>query len=329
MPVGLKNEAINFKLNLGGEKNVFHGKKAVPTKRAEGELLDDDFFCPSCKSFVNFEDQARGEKICEHCGTVIRERNVALSGPGFFVNEAVKKNLNYEPMTSSNRIIIVVRKSDSPEARRRANCNNRMPWPEKKVQIMRAEIMKLKTFIPITETIESITMKEIQKVFKNESIQGRNFVAMGTALLYYACIQCDSSVGFDDIVQYSSEDRKSIRKAISILNKTLNYKFSPKAKYGNDFSRANNILSLPQYVCTNAIHIFTSIKDKERIIGDPRGLVGASIYYCCKNDDSVDKKTQREVASSLGITEITIRKRMKDVTNFIERNGHPVWLKKF
>ena len=77
-------------------------------------------------------------------------------------------------------------------------------------------------------------------------------------------------------------------------------------------ARINTIVSIPPINVTTqqkAIKLLSELDGKEG--KDPVGLAAASLYYCCclKGWDY----TQRTIAMAAGITEVTIRNRIKDM----------------
>ena len=51
---------------------------------------------------------------------------------------------------------------------------------------------------------------------------------------------------------------------------------------------------------------------------DPRGIAAAALYLACKIRD--ERCTQKDIAEAAGITEVTLRNRLKDLEKVIDAN---------
>jgi transcription initiation factor TFIIB len=323
--------------SIGTGTGTFHGSREKVTKKSMANLIIKQQSCSDCGSSEIIDDKSRGEKICRKCGIVINEHSITFHIPRAFTQQDIKRKVHYEPLTPGNRAVIIFNSSD-PDLKRRQRENNRIEWKDRRVMIASFEIAKLKHYLPITQRVEKMAMHEVRKIFKTGILQGRSVIAMGTALLYWACIQCNSPITFQEITERSPEKKKAIRNAINLLSCNFNYKFLPKQNYAAYFTRANNNLGLPQKVCTKAIRIFELYKKNEGMLGNPKGWIGGALYHAYKttriNDDGdanesignfpVGKllsKMQSRIATAIGINELTIRKRAGSFSEFVTATG--------
>jgi transcription initiation factor TFIIB len=231
----------------------------------------------------------------------------------------VERKIHCEPLGPGNKAIIVV-KNTNPDMKRIAKKNNRIPWNDRRVLLMKIEILKMKSYLPITDVIMREAMHHIEKIFKTGILRGRSLEAIGAAILYWSCIKYNSCITLDEIAKYSKAERSSIGSAKKLLSKKFGYKFMPKQDYSSYFSKVNNSLKVPQPVYTRAVKIFKIYKANEIIKGDPRGWVGAAIYYACKEPNNKSIRSQGEIAKAVGITEMTIRKRTDQIMKFVKKS---------
>jgi len=286
--------------------------------------------CASCGNEHVFHDANRGDVICLKCGNIVEQHSVDTRGVRVYDNEDLGK-VHYEPLKPENRPVLKL-KSRDPDSRRRERENNRILWDQKKVMIMNIEISKLKNTMPISKHLIDMTMEEVKKVFATDILRGRNAILVGMAVMYYASIKCNSPLGLDDIIKAVARDkederkvRRSIRSAIQVLSKKLGYKFVPKNDHADLMSKISSELDLPQPMVTSAVKMFKIFKERNVLSGDPKGYVGACLYCSCKLHTGVeDVRVQKQIARAIHMTDVTVRKRAKEVFSFFQINALPV-----
>ncbi len=125
------------------------------------------------------------------------------------------------------------------------------------------------------------------------------------------------------------------------MNSDLGYNFPPKRNIPKEKDKSDvdshmeeriktykeilmigaNKLNIPQYVCTQGMKYLVKMVKKIQIGCDPRGYAGGCLYVACKEASKKDKKvrrTQKEVGRSVGMTDITIRNRTKELESILE-----------
>jgi transcription initiation factor TFIIIB Brf1 subunit/transcription initiation factor TFIIB len=93
------------------------------------------------------------------------------------------------------------------------------------------------------------------------------------------------------------------------------YKFVPKSDYSDLLTKISSDLRIPQYVTTKAIKTMRDFQSRNTLSGDPKGYAGACLYHACKTIGMPECKaiTQSGIATTIKMTEVTIRKRMKEI----------------
>lgn len=319
-------KSINFYFNLAqpvlGERFPI-----IDTRDLCAPLL-----CPACCTENVFHDAKRGDIICMDCGSIIEHHSIDSRGVRVYDQDDVESKVHYEPMKPENRPVLKLNSRD-PDSRRRERENNRILWDQKKVMIMSIELSKLKSVLPISKRLHDVTMEEIKKVFATDILRGRNAVLVGLAVMYYASIKCNSPVGMNDIIKAISrgkdeekKNRRAIRSAIQVLSKKLGYKFVPKNDHADLISKVSSELDIPQPIVTGAIKMFKYFKcfPGNVLSGDPKGYVGACLYCSCKMHTGIeDTHTQKKIASAIEMTDVTVRKRAKEIFAFFETHVVP------
>ncbi len=134
---------------------------------------------------------------------------------------------------------------------------------------------------------------------------------MVAACLYLACRKKGIPRTLQEILEESSVSPKDVRRSVSILMKEFNFKSQstdPVAlipRYVTDLGLDSEIVALTSKILTTYVSNFP-------ISGiDPKGLCAGAIYIACKLKN-IDL-TQLQIATSIGITEVTLRSRYKEL----------------
>jgi len=313
----------------------FYLNSALPTMEerfpiADAHDLRAPLLCPACCTENVFHDANRGDIICMDCGSIVEQHSVDARGVRVYDQDDVESKVHYEPMKPENRPVLKLNSRD-PDSRRRERENNRILWDQKKVMIMSIELSKLKSVLPISKRLHDVTMEEIKKVFATDILRGRNAVLVGLAVMYYAAIKTNSPIGLNDIIKSISRGkeeekkaRRAIRSAIQVLSKRLGYKFVPKNDHADLMSKVSSEMNIPQPILTDAIKMFKYFKSSNVLSGDPKGYVGACLYCSCKiHTGADDTRMQKKIAKAIEMTDVTVRKRAREVFTFFETHGVP------
>jgi len=66
------------------------------------------------------------------------------------------------------------------------------------------------------------------------------------------------------------------------------------------------------------VEILREAQEKKMLIGkDPRGIAAAALYMACKANE--EGCTQKEIAEAAGSTDVTMRNRIRDLENVVEK----------
>ncbi len=104
---------------------------------------------------------------------------------------------------------------------------------------------------------------------------------------------------------------KRLMRGIKAVRKVLGIK-REKPRVDMLISRSVSSLGLEYTITTKAQEIFLQASKAGITVGKtPSGIVAASIYIACKL--SGENKTQREIAQVVGISEVTLRNRYREI----------------
>ncbi len=147
-------------------------------------------------------------------------------------------------------------------------------------------------------------------------IRGRSIEGVAAAALYAACRRCKVPRTLDEIAEISRVDRKEIGRTYRFISRELNIRLAPTNPI-DYVPRFASELKLPGEVESKAIAILQKASERGLTSGrGPTGVAAAAIYIASVLHGT--RRTQREVAEVAGVTEVTIRNRYKELTEYLD-----------
>ena len=112
-----------------------------------------------------------------------------------------------------------------------------------------------------------------------------------------------------EISEASGVERREIGRTYRYISRELNIRILP-ADPVSFVPRFCSMLGLSDRVQAKAVEILKKAKRHDITSGKgPTGVAAAAIYIACVLGG--EKRTQREIADAIGVTEVTIRNRFK------------------
>lgn len=275
--------------------------------------------CPECTGMV-IAIPERGEAVCEDCGLVVDERLVDSTHSGkraFTQQERDNRESTGAPVSSMMphiglSTVIDKSKIESPDLKRASKWDTRMSWNTRNLLIASTELKRISTNLTLPNHVKENAFQVYKEAFKNGLLRGRSINGMVAACLYFAIRKDSIPVTLDEVLEHTTSSGKDVKKCYYTLIKELNKKL-PSQDPVNLIPRYIAELGLDSEIEQLATRIINKYRSIRSISGkDPKGLVAGAIYVACKL-----KKiplTQKGIAISLGVTEVTLRSRFKELT---------------
>jgi transcription initiation factor TFIIB len=139
---------------------------------------------------------------------------------------------------------------------------------------------------------------------------------MLAAAVYSACREMETTRTVKDIAATSNLKRKDIARCYRLLILELGIKI-PVVDPIKSITRVANKLKISQKAKYQAINIMEEVVHKKMSAGKDPNSIAATVLYVSslKNDERI---LQRDIAAASGVTEVTIRNRLKDLKNHLE-----------
>ncbi|MGB7637331.1 MAG: TFIIB-type zinc ribbon-containing protein [Nitrososphaeraceae archaeon] len=299
------------------------------------------FICLICKNNRIVTDSESGEVICSNCGTVISDRNQEISRPEWRFYSAEQENDRSRtgiPITLAKAdmgLATIIGKDDRDASGHLLDgaMRNRMQrlrtWDlrtrnhtasDKNLLQAFSKLDVLKDKLALSDAVVEKIAYIYRKVQHRGLIRGRTISGLIAAAIYAGCREMETPWTLKDIAAASNVKRKDIARNYRMLLFELNLKV-PNADPIKCIVKVANRSNLTENTKREAIAIMKDVAKKEISAGkDPMGLAATVLYLSCLRTG--EETTQTQIAQASGVTEVTVRNRLKELKSKL----HPNWI---
>lgn len=284
------------------------------------------------KTSTVITDVESGEIICSKCGIVIRDHIEDNTRPDtrMFGNEQDYSRIRTGPPTSiayhDMGLSTTIGRTDKDASghkldaatyskMRRLNTWNvrtQLHKPtHRNLMIAFRNLGKLKDKLGLSDAVVEKAAYTYRKAHQRGLVRGRTTDSILGAAVYAASRELGVPKTLDEVAQASSIRVKWISKGYRILIYELGISI-PMVDPMKCIVKVANRISLNEITKRKAMAIMGQVTEKEISAGkDPMGLAATVIYMCCLGTDK--NKSQVDIAKAAGVTEVTVRNRLKDL----------------
>jgi len=181
------------------------------------------------------------------------------------------------------------------------------------------ELYKLKDKIGLSDAIIEKTAYIYRKAQKRGIIKGRTIPSILAASLYIACREMVAPKTLKEIAKASNIRLKTLSKDYRLLLTELDLKV-PNNDLMYYVYKVGNVLSTSEKTKRRALELGDILNKKDRNTytsgKDPMGLAATVLFVASANNG--ENMTQREIATAAGLTTVTIRCRLKEISKYLE-----------
>jgi transcription initiation factor TFIIB len=283
--------------------------------------------CPECGSGSIRYDYIRGESVCEQCGTVLKESMIDLTQEWRAFDEdqrsrRVRTGAVLTPTKHDHGITTEIGKGRGElfkvTPRKRAQYYRLTKWhkrliksTDRNLSFAFSELQRLISFLRLSRAIHERVARLYQEAVNRGLVRGRSTESIIAALLYTTCREEGAPRTLDEISKASGINKKDIGKTYRYIARKLRIRILP-AKAQDYVPRFGSLLGLSEKVQVRAVDVLNDASKYDVTSGKgPIGVAAAALYIAAVLEG--EKKTQREVADIIGVTEVTIRNRYKEM----------------
>lgn len=288
------------------------------------EIKSANDFCIDGGAHSVIMDPGRGESICSKCGLVLSDHQISVefSGQRAFSSEEREKREQYgapiNPLMPDIGMATMIDKRApmSEELKKAVKWDSRYTWKQRNMIQATSEIKRIGEHLNLPLHVKEYAIKLYRKAFTMGLLKGRSIKAMVAACLYYACAAQKIPRTLGEIEKKTDSNFHDITRAYQSLIRELNLP-SPTmepgllvSKFVAQLNLTHNVEVLAKKILDRYTKVFT-LSGK-----DPKGLVAAAIYIAAIHEKM--KVSQTKVSKSIGITEVTLRNRLKEMQRLMK-----------
>jgi transcription initiation factor TFIIB len=286
--------------------------------------------CPVCKNGRQIADPESGELVCSDCGLVFSEK-ATENRPEWrnFGSENNDRARTGSPVSLAkhdmglNTVIGNINKDSSGQ-----NIEPSMHSTMRRLRIydfrsqvhtstdrnlMRAfgELGRQRDKLGLSDAMIDKTAYIYRKALVKGLVKGRSTSSIMAAAIYIACREMGAARSLKDIGEITDVRPKAISRSYMILIQQLEI-MMPVIDPMKCIAKIANKANLSEKSKRMAIDTMKDLVNTQIPAGKRPMSLAATILYlsCMRNDEAV---TQKDLAEAAGVTEVTIRNRIKDL----------------
>jgi len=274
--------------------------------------------CPKCGNRTRKDDQT-GEIYCPKCGIVLDDSpldsrpdyteedqkpgygppmtHTHVGGPGTFIKHSDLKKLSPNQRKRIEKMLVWAKRVSRSI--------------ERNLNFAFGELKKYVDFLHLPNQIQEEAARIYRLAARYNLVRGRSMESMTAGALYAACRLYDNPRTLEEFSEASGIDKREIGRTYRFISRELNLSVAP-ADPVSYLPKFTTTLKLSPQTQTTAVKILEKAKKQEITSGkSPQGTAAAALYIAALING--EKRTQRQVADTAGITEVTIRNRYKEL----------------
>ncbi len=186
-----------------------------------------------------------------------------------------------------------------------------MTWDKRNMLIATTELKRIASNLNLPNHVKKTAIRLYIEAFKKKLLRGRSINGMVAACLYFACRERKIPRTLQEILDQTSVHAKNVRRCYRTLIRELNLKV-PSTDPISLIPRFIAELDLDADAENITVKILQRFTSKYSTSGkDPKGLCAGALYLVCRKKEK--KISQKEIANLVGVTEVTLRSRYKEL----------------
>ncbi len=283
--------------------------------------------CPECGGTNFLEDASRGELVCAKCGLVMQEEMIDTGQEwrAFDSEQMSRRARSGAPLTFTKHdkgLTTEIGKGLGElykvPAKKRAQYYRLTKWhkrliksKDRNLSFALSELQRIVSFLNLPRPIHERIARYYEEAVNKGLVRVRSIESVVAALTYAVSREFNSPRTLDEISEASGVDKREIGRTYRYIARELQIRILP-ADPVTFVPRFCSMLGLSDKVQARSVEILKKAKKFDLTSGKgPTGVAAAAIYIATVLIG--EKRTQREVADIVGVTEVTIRNRYKEL----------------
>jgi transcription initiation factor TFIIB len=293
--------------------------------------------CLTCnKDNTTITDPECGEIICSNCGMVISEKIEDTNHQerrASTLEEADKRARTGAPSSLARHdmgLSTIIGKENRDargqliDTAMRSKIERLRTWDLRTRMSKSGDKNLVRAFEQLDRIKEKLGLSDIvsekaayiyRKVHERGIIRGRTIDGILAAAVYSAGREMETARTLKDIAVVSNLKRKDIARCYRLLVFELDIRI-PVVDPKKCIARVANKLNMSEKTKHQAMNIMEKVVNKKITAGkDPNSMAATVLYVSSMKAD--EKILQKDIAAASGVTEVTLRNRLKDLQNHL------------
>ncbi len=296
------------------------------TESQDSSEPQERFACPECDSTDFSSNEGRGELVCNTCGLVIEESMIDESQEwrAFSAEERDKKARAGAPITYTKQDMGISTQIGSGSSelykvsnKKRGQYYRLRKWHKRSTQskdrnlgFALSELKRLVSSLGLPNAVHEEVARLYEKSVDKGLVKGRRIEHIIAALIYIVSRNQGTPRTLDEIADASGSEKREIGKAYRYVARELDLRILPSRPehYLPKFAGELRVSGETQ---ARARRIIQDAREEDLLSGKgPTGIAAAALYLSAALEG--EKISQKEVAETVGVTEVTIRNRYNE-----------------
>ena len=281
--------------------------------------------CPECASINLQMDEKRGEVVCKDCGLVLDQDVMDLGqewrgGAGDSQDKArggapisfTKHDVGMGTKIGTDAEVYGMPTGMKRKFMRLQKWHTRSSTAlERNLKYALVELRRMASILNIPPSIEEEAARIYNLSVRKNLVRGRSMESVVVAALYVAARRYHLPRSLNEICERTNISKREIGKTYRFITRELTVKLLP-SRPEDYIPKFASELDFSADTQTKAIEILKQAEETQLTSGrGPTGLAAAALYVASLMTG--EKRTQREIANVVGVTEVTIRNRYKEI----------------
>jgi len=305
--------------------------ETIQRKNDGGSEDQNQLECPVCGSVDIREHSDTAEIVCQSCGAVIEEDMVEESAEAraFTAEEREKRKRTGSPLTYTKHdrgISTQIGHGGSlseVSPNKRGQYHRIRRWDRRiaesrsrNLRFALSELQKLVDDLNLPKSVHEESARLYDKAIEQETVKGRKIEKIVAALVLLVARSQRVPRTLREVAEASDIDKRELGKNYRYVARELDLRIIP-ARPEDFIPRFGSKLDFSGHTQARARHVIERAREEDLISGrSPEGVVAAALYIASLVED--EKRSQKRIADTIGVTEVTIRKGYQD---FVEGLG--------
>ena len=291
-------------------------------------MVDRDYVkkCPECGGINLFFNKEKGEVICKDCGLVVEEKMVDFGQEWreFDSAQSEQRRRTGAPITYTQYDqglgTEVGRKADlyNLGAKTKNKFFRLRKWQyristaiERNLKLALAELKRVSSYLKLPKSVEEEAARIYRMAVTKGLVRGRSMESVVVGAVYIAARLFNLPRSLNEVCNITNTNKRDVGKTYRFIARELRIRMLPSGPI-DYIPKFANKLKFSAETQTKAIDILNIAQNSELTSGrGPTGLAAAALYVASLMTG--EKRTQREIADVVGVTEVTIRNRYKEM----------------